>query len=154
MDLINTILYNLTQVHPLHTLIVHFPVALISAALFFMLLALWRRSDLLEKVAFANLSLAAVSTLVAGITGAMDNIKIYDGAAPNASVKIALASILFLLTTATALVRWRNPQLFHAAPAMKWLYVAAYVVSFLLVGVLAFLGGIIIYGFQSPPALP
>lgn len=150
MDLINKIIYNLTQVHPLHTLIVHFPVALISAALFFMLLALWRRSDLLEKVAFANLSLAAVSTLVAGVTGMLDNVKIYEGAAANASVKITLASILFVLTTATALIRWRNPELFHASAGKKTLYVAAYVVSFLLVSVLAFLGGIIIYGFEGP----
>ena len=35
MDFINKIIYNLTVVHPLHTLIVHFPVALISSALFF-----------------------------------------------------------------------------------------------------------------------
>ena len=39
MDLINKIIYNLTQVHPLHTFFVHFPIALISAALFFILLA-------------------------------------------------------------------------------------------------------------------
>lgn len=150
MDFINKIIYNLTVVHPLHTLIVHFPVALISAALFFILLALWRRSDLLEKVAFANLSLAAVSTLVAGITGMLDNIKIYSGAAENASVKIVLASVLLLVTSVTALVRWRNPELFHAAAARKTLYVSAYFVSFALVSVLAFLGGVIIYGFEGP----
>ena len=150
MDIINKIIYNLTQVHPFHTLIVHFPVALITSALFFILLALWRRSDLLEKVAFANLSLAAVSTLVAGITGMMDNVKIYDGAATNAGVKIALASVLLLLTSITALVRWRNPELFHAAPGKKALYVTAYFVSFALVSVLAFLGGVIIYGFEGP----
>ena len=148
MDLINKIIYNLTQVHPLHTLIVHFPIALISSASFFMLLALLRRSDLLEKIAFANLSLATVGTLVAGITGMMDNVKTYSGDAPNAGVKITLASILLLLTAATVLIRWRNPQLFHAAPAKKILYISAYVVSFVLVSVLAFLGGIIVYGFQ------
>ena len=150
MDFINKIIYNLTVVHPLHTLIVHFPVALISSALFFILLALWRRSDLLEKVAFANLSLAAVSTLVAGITGMLDNVKIYDGAAANAGVKITLASVLLLVTGITALVRWRNPGLFHAAMGKKALYVAAYFVSFVLVSVLAFLGGVIIYGFEGP----
>ncbi len=148
MDLINRIIYNLLDVHPFHTLIVHFPIALISSALFFILLALLRRSDLLEKVAFANLSLAAVSTLVAGITGMMDNVKNYSGDAPNAGVKIALASILLLLTTVTVLVRWRNPQLFHASTAKKTLYISVYFVSFVLVSVLAFLGGIIVYGFQ------
>lgn len=148
MDLINRIIHNLIDVHPLHTLIVHFPIALISSASFFMLLALLRRSDLLEKIAFANLSLAAVGTLVAGVTGMMDNVKTYSGDAPNAWVKIVLASILFLLTTGTVLIRWRNPQLFHASPAKKILYISAYAVSFILVSVLAFLGGIIVYGFQ------
>lgn len=147
MDLINKIIYNLTQVHPFHTMVVHFPIALTAAALFFILLALWRRSDLLEQVAFANLSLAAVSTLLAGITGFMDNINNYGGEAPNASVKIILASILLLLTTVTALVRWRNAGLFHAAPLKKTIYVACYALSFTLAGVLGFLGGVILYGF-------
>ncbi len=146
MDFINRIIYDLTQVHPLHTLIVHFPIALTGAALFFILLALWRRSDTLEQVAFANISLAAVSTVVAGITGILDNNRLYEGAAPNANVKIILASILFVVTTITALARWRNPALFHTMP-QKVFYVSAYVVSFMLVSVLGFLGGVILYGF-------
>jgi uncharacterized membrane protein len=147
MDLINKIIHALTQVHPFHTMVVHFPIALTAAALFFILLALWRHSDLFEQVAFANISLAAVSTLAAGITGMMDNINNYDGAAPNANVKIVLASILLVMTTVTALVRWRNPGLFQAGPARKIVYVAAYVVSFGLASVLGFLGGVILYGF-------
>jgi uncharacterized membrane protein len=147
MDLINRIIHALTEVHPLHTLIVHFPVALCGAALFFILLALWRRSDSLEQVAFANISLASVSTIVAGITGVMDNANLYDGDAPNSGLKITLATILFLVTAATALARWRNPALFHSSMPQKVLYVAGYVVSFMLVSVLGFLGGVILYGF-------
>ena len=63
MNLILRILHNLTQVYPLHTMVVHFPIALTGAALFFMLLALWRCSEILEQVALANLSLAAASTM-------------------------------------------------------------------------------------------
>jgi uncharacterized membrane protein len=147
VDFINKLIYNLTQVHPFHTLVVHFPIALTGAALFFILLALWRRSDILEQVAFANISLAAVSTVVAGVSGYMDNINNYSGDAPNANIKIILASILLLVTTVTALVRWRNPGLFHAAPAQKIAYVSAYFISFGLVSVLGFLGGVILYGF-------
>lgn len=150
MDLLSKIIYNLAQVHPLHTFFVHFPVALISAALFFIVLALLLRNDLLEKVAFANLALAAVSTLLTGITGMMDNVKIYEGAAANAGVKITLASILFVITAVTSFVRWRNPDLFHAAPVKKIVYISVYVISFALVSVLGFLGGVIIYGFEGP----
>jgi len=146
MDFIYRIIFDLTQVHPFHTLIVHFPIALVSAALFFILLALWRHSDALEQVAFANIALAAVSTVVAGITGYIDNIRNFQGAAPNADVKIVLAIILFALTTSMAIVRWKNPGIFHVMP-QKSFYVAGFVLSFVLVAVLGFLGGVILYGF-------
>jgi uncharacterized membrane protein len=124
---------------------VHFPIALTSAALFFILLAMILKNDLLEQVAFANISLAAVSTIVAAIVGIRDNIAYYNGAAPNHVAKIILASVLFVITIITAIVRWRNPKLFHSHG--KALYVTAYFVSFALVSVLGFLGGVIIYGF-------
>jgi uncharacterized membrane protein len=146
MDIILRIIHDLTQVHPPHTLFVHFPIALVSAALFFILLALWRQSDILEQVAFANISLAAVSTLMAAIAGIRDNIYFYAGMAPNHTAKVFLASLLFLVTTATALVRWRNPNLFHNRNA-KVVYILAFFVSFAIVSVLGFLGGVIVYGF-------
>jgi len=146
MDIILRIIHDLTQVHPPHPLFVHFPIALISAALFFILLALWRHSDLLERVAFANISLAAVSTIVAAIFGIRDNIFFYAGAAPNHSTKIILAISLFVITTATSLARWRNPNLFHTRNA-NVVYVLAYFVSFVIVSILGFLGGVILYGF-------
>ncbi|HTX90764.1 MAG TPA: DUF2231 domain-containing protein [Anaerolineales bacterium] len=145
MALIQRIIHDLFYVHPPHTLFVHFPIALLSAALFFILLALWRKSDLLEQIAFANLSLGAVSTLVAGIFGVHDNIVFYHGRAANHVAKIVLGIVLFIITTVTALIRWRNPKLFHSHG--KAIYVTSYVVSFLIVSVLGFLGGVIVYGF-------
>jgi uncharacterized membrane protein len=146
LDIILRIIYDLTHVHPPHTLLVHFPIALISSALFFILLALWRRSDTLEKVAFANISLGAVSTIVAAIFGIRDNFYFYTGMAPNHGAKIILAGILFIVTSATALIRWRKPDLFHAGNA-KVVYILAYFLSFVIVSILGFLGGVIVYGF-------
>jgi uncharacterized membrane protein len=146
MEIILRIIHDLTQVHPPHTLFVHFPIALISTALFFILLALWRHSDTLEQVAFANISLGAVSTIVAAIFGMRDNIFFYGGSAPNHTAKIILASILFVITAATSLARWRNPNLFHSRNANIF-YVLAYFLSFVIVSILGFLGGVIVYGF-------
>lgn len=145
MELINRILYNLFEVHPLHTMVVHFPIALTGAALVFVLVALFRRSEMLEQAAFANIALAAVSTIAAGITGMRDNIDIYDGAAPNASAKITLAFILFILTSLLAVIRWRKPDVFYSS---GWiLYTAGFFVSFVIAAILGFLGGVILYGF-------
>jgi uncharacterized membrane protein len=150
MDWVYRILYNMVEVHPFHPLVVHFPIALTGAGLFFILLALWRRSDELERVAFANIALATVSTLVAGLTGMVENNSTYDGEAPNATAKIVLASLLLGVTSLVAVARWRNPRLFHSSARL--LYIGGYFVSFGLVAVLGFLGGVILYGFQEVPS--
>jgi len=144
MDLINRIIHAITQTHPIHPMVVHFPIALTGAALFFILLALWKNKEFFEQAAFANIALATVSTIVAGITGMYDNQINYVGDAPNAGLKMILAITLFLVTTVTAIARWKNPDLFNKS---KFLYVAAYFVSFGLAITLAFLGGVILYGF-------
>jgi len=145
MDLINRIIHALTQVHPLHPMVVHFPIALSGAAFFFILLAYLRKSSVLEQVAFANIALASAGTIVAGATGYMDNLKNYDGDAPNASVKIVLAILLFALTATISIVRYRNPDLFQKSN--PFLYAASYGLCFGIALVLAFLGGVILYGF-------
>ena len=145
MEFINRLIHTLTQVHPTHPMFVHFPIALTGTAFFFILLAYWRNNAALEQTAFANIVLAAVSTVVAGITGYLDNLKNYVGEAPNANTKIILAIALFLLTTGLSISRFRNPQMFqHTNPL---LYVASYGLSFAIALVLAFLGGVILYGF-------
>jgi uncharacterized membrane protein len=145
MDLISRIIHALTQVHPLHPMFVHFPIALTGAAFLFILLAYWRHNSSLEQTAFANIVLASISTIVAGLTGYLDNLKNYVGEAPNASAKIVLATLLFLLTAGISIVRYRNPDLFKKANPI--LYMASYGLSFGIALVLAFLGGVILYGF-------
>jgi len=49
-QIIHAILY----VHPPHSLLVHFPIALVSAGLFFILLALILKKDILEQIAFCR----------------------------------------------------------------------------------------------------
>ena len=145
MEFINRLIHAITEVHPTHLMFVHFPIALTGAAFFFILLAYWRNSAALEQTAFANIALAAVSTVVAGITGYLDNLKNYVGDAPNASTKIILAIALFLLTAGLSIDRFRNPQMFQRTNPL--LYMASYGLSFAISLVLAFLGGVILYGF-------
>lgn len=145
MEFINRIIHALTEVHPTHPMVVHFPIALTGAAFLFVLLAAWRKSPSLEQAAFANMILAFLGTIAAAITGIMDNAKNYEGAAPNGGTKVMLASILFLLTAGIIFVRSRNPNLFQEGN--RFLYIASYGVSFAITLVLAFLGGVILYGF-------
>ena len=144
MAFILRVIHDLYTQNP-HTLFVHFPIALCGAALFFILLAWWRKNDIMEQVAFSDIALASISTLVTGAMGIRDNIAFYGGQAANHVVKIILASILLVITSIVTIVRWRNPTLFHSNG--KALYIIAYFVCFGIVSVLGFLGGVIIYGF-------
>ncbi len=145
MEFIQRVIHALTELHPTHPMFVHFPIALTGAAFLFILLAYWRKSVSLEQTAFANIALASVATIAAGITGYLDNIKNYVGEAPNASTKIILAITLFILTSAISIIRYRNPDLFQKGN--PFLYIASYGLSFAIALVLAFLGGVILYGF-------
>lgn len=145
MDFINRLIHALTELHPTHPMLVHFPIALTGAAFLFILLAYWRNNASLEQAAFANIVLASLGTIAAGITGIMDNASNYEGDAPNAGTKIILALSLLVLTAGISIVRFRNPELFRKAN--RFLYITSYGASFAIALVLAFLGGVILYGF-------
>ncbi len=145
MDSISKILNTLFVVHPLHPMVVHFPLALTGAALLFYLLALLRKNPYLERAAYYCISLTAVSTLAAGLTGMRDNAMRYGGEAPNVQTKIILASLLLVLTTAMVVIRWRQKEP-RWQPKTAVLYLVAYGVSFLLAATLGFLGGVIVFG--------
>mgnify|MGYP003512929459 FL=1 len=145
MEFINRLIHALTELHPTHPMVVHFPIALTGAAFLFILLAYWRKNASLEQTAFANIVLASLGTVAAGITGYMDNIKNYIGDAPNVGTKIILATLLFVLTAGISIVRYRNPDLFWKGN--RFLFFFSYGLSFAIALVLAFLGGVILYGF-------
>ena len=146
MEFIERLINALTKLHPLHSMTVHFPIALTATALFFLLLALWKRDKSLELLASLNLGLASVSTIVAGLTGLRDNILRYDGSAPNVNAKIFLAISLVVLTGLASYSRWRKPEILWM-PSTRILYLAAFLGSFALAATLGFLGGVILYGF-------
>lgn len=145
MEFFDRLIYALTELHPIHPMFVHFPIALTGAAFLFILLAHLKNNSALETAAYFNNILAVLGTLVAGITGFLDNANNYDGLAPNGGTKIILATLLLVLTTGISIARYRNPNLFQTAN--RFLYVGLYALSFLIAFVLAFLGGIILYGF-------
>jgi uncharacterized membrane protein len=146
MEFINRLVNAVLHIHPWHSIVVHFPVALTAVGLFFVALALWRRSERYEQFAFLNMVLVAISTAVAGLAGLRDHFVRFGGQTPYVNVKIFLASSLLVLATVTALARYRNRDLLWS-PSRRILYVAAYAGCFLLAWVLGFIGGVIVYGF-------
>lgn len=146
MESITGLFNTIFDVHPWHVPTVHFPIALTGIGLLFLLVALWQRNESLERAAFYNITLAALSTLAAGLTGYRDYIVRFEGDAPYINLKIFLAITLFVLTAVIAVVRWRQPEVLWR-PTTMVLYVAGFAASFTLASILGFIGGIILYGF-------
>jgi uncharacterized membrane protein len=146
MEFIDRLITALTELHPIHSMTVHFPLALTGTALLFLLLALWRRNEVLEQTAFLNMTLAAIGTVLAGLTGYRDYMVRFEGDAPYTTAKIFLAITLFLLTSVTAISRWRKAEILWQ-PSTTVLYLSAFIGSFAIASVLGFLGGAILYGF-------
>lgn len=145
-DFIQRLITALTETHPIHAMLVHFPIGFTAAGLLFILLALWRKDELFEKIAYANMVISAISVLPAAASGIYDNNLNYLGDAPNANVKIILGGLFLLITVGTSLWRKNNEDLL-TRKSTKFIYTLAYVLSFTLAMVLGFLGGVIVYGF-------
>lgn len=146
MEFFDRLITALTVTHPIHAMLVHFPIGFTAAGLLFIFLAMWRKKELFEQIAYANLIISAISVLPAAASGIYDNNLNYLGDAPNSSVKIILGAALLLITTLTALWRSKNPDLINRRTA-RAVYFLAYFLSFTIAMVLGFLGGVIVYGF-------
>ena len=126
-------------------MIVHFPIALSGAALLFIIIAMFRKDESFEKIAYGNMVLTVFGTLAAGLTGMYDNMVNYEGTAANSDTKFILAIVMLAVTLITVLMRMRNPEIFNSRG--RAIYIGGYFISFIIVTVLAFLGGVILYGF-------
>ena len=146
MSFLERVIDALVNLHPWHTIVVHFPSAFAVVGVLCILYALWRRSELFEKFAFFCMATTAAGTAAAGLAGLRDNLVHFDGNTPYLNIKIFLAGSLLLLSSAAALARWRRPDLLWS-PSTRILYASAFVGASLLAIVLGFVGGSIVYGF-------
>ena len=53
MDFLDRLITALTETHPIHPMVVHFPIALSGAAALFILIALIKKDESFEKIAYA-----------------------------------------------------------------------------------------------------
>ena len=146
MEFLERVVNAVVNVHPWHSLMVHFPTAFATVGVLCILFAVWRRSELFEKIAFFCMAVTATGTALSGLAGLRDNLVHFDNGAPYLNVKIYLAVSLLLLSTVTVIGRWRKPDLLWN-PSTRILYLSAFAGAFLLATVLGFVGGSIVYGF-------
>jgi uncharacterized membrane protein len=131
--------------HPYHPRVIHFPIALSYLGVIVVLLAWWRRDSFWDRVAFYTMILVALTTVLAGLTGMLENQRFYAGNAPNSTLKVGLSILLLLISAGAAFWRWRQPEILSNSPG-KYLYVLAFFICAGLTTLLGSLGGIIVWG--------
>jgi len=146
MNFVERVINALINIHPWHSLVVHFPTAFTVVGLLCILFALWRKNELFDKFAWFCMAVTAAGTALAGLAGLRDNWFHFGGAAPYLNAKIFLASSLLLLASVAAIARLRRHDLLWN-PSTRILYLAAFLGAALLATVLGFVGGSIVYGF-------
>ena len=146
MEFLERVVNAIVNLHPWHSLMVHFPTAFATVGVLCLFAGSIPFFTPFEKFGFFCMAVTAAGTALSGLAGLRDNLVHFDGGAPYLNIKIYLAVSLLLLTTVTAFLRWRNPDLLWN-PSTRILYVSAFVGAFLLATVLGFVGGSIVYGF-------
>jgi uncharacterized membrane protein len=129
----------------MHPRLVHFPVALSYLGVLVVVVAWWRRDLFLDRAAFYLMWLLALSTILAGVSGIIDNQTLYAGNAPNGSLKFILALILLVIALVAGLWRWLQPKILYS-PTPATFYVLIFALCAGLTTLLGALGGIIVWG--------
>ncbi|MDT8369636.1 MAG: DUF2231 domain-containing protein [Longimicrobiales bacterium] len=132
--------------HPLHGMLVHFPIALSVVTLAFALLALKEGSEAFERAAFYCLVATAGSSVLAAMSGYRDVLVRFEGDAPLVPEKAFLGVTLILLTGALSLARALDEELLWN-PRTMVLYLSGMLGAVALTASLGFMGGIILYGW-------
>jgi uncharacterized membrane protein len=146
MDFVERVINALINIHPWHSLLVHFPTAFSVVGFLCILFALWRKNRLFEKFALFCIAVTAAGTALAGLAGLRDNWFHYGGSVPYLNIKIFLATSLLLLASLTAFARLRRHDLLWN-PSTRILYLASFLGAAMLATVLGFVGGSIVFGF-------
>ena len=132
--------------HAQHPVLVHFPIALFIISLFFDALALWKRDHTLAATGYLNLTVAAVTSLLALITGLLAWNFAYGGislAALQGNNTLLQHLILSIVTTILIWVLWamRFSKRREGFQTVRTPYMVLAVIAFIIISITGHLGG-------------
>ncbi len=135
--------------HPIHPMIVHFPIALLATGWCFDLLASWRRSDRLRETGFHLSIVGLLSTVLAVVTGHFAEEAVEHSGVPEQALEIheQLGFITF----------WIFFGLLGLRMAMRWgwvrdsqaVIVVAGAVGVIVLLVASYFGGDLVYRYGA-----
>jgi len=136
-------------VHPIHPVVVHFPLALLSASVLFDLLARrWRRESF-QETGFYVLIAGLLGAVVAVVTGGLAEDAVKHRGVPHAALEVhetlAYATLYFFigLLALRLLMRWKLIR------EMPLLYLVMGVVGILILAATGYFGGSLVYDYGA-----
>lgn len=145
-DAVYQLLERIGYPHPIHPTEVHMPIGLIVGALIFRVAATLLRRPVLAKTAHYCTILAFLFLFPTVLFGYMDWQHFYAGAwIPPIKIKLVLAAVLIVWVSAGIFIA-------HKRGPGSGLVMVNYSVSFILVVVLGYFGGDLVYGGERPKA--
>ncbi|MEW5959900.1 MAG: DUF2231 domain-containing protein [Chloroflexota bacterium] len=139
--------------HPLHPLTVHFPIAFYLLGAGLTLAYLWRRQPDMERFAAWSFSLSWVMTLLAGLSGLIDQgqLAVADPRRSHVNSHITAAVALLILNGLLLYMRLRWPDVLARR---RRPYLSLMLLGVIAVLAAAWLGGQLVYrlqvGVQAP----
>jgi uncharacterized membrane protein len=140
--------------HPIHPMVVHFPIALLITSVVFDFLATRWRHKSFQDAGFYTLIAGLLGAAVAVLTGAMAEEVVEDTSIPESVLEIhealGYAAFLFFigLLALRLLMRWK---LIREIPA---LYLAMGVAGIMILSAAGYFGGSLVYDFGAGVSMP
>lgn len=144
--------------HPLHPMVVHFPIALLSTAILFQVLEALLKRDFFREAALWLLSLGMLGAVVAIVTGILQEEAVEAAGVPEHAIErhetaaFATVAVFAVLWT---MRRFRGRRWVPTHPAIASVLALA---GLILLGVTGYLGGSLVYthgaGVERPAAQP
>lgn len=135
--------------HPIHPIIVHFPIALLFTAVFFEFLGFWTRREAYRQFGLWLLILGMISGIVASAAGFWTEEAVVASGVPEKAVdRHELLAIITLVVFALVLViRWRIHDPWSARTRAVYLILAG--LGVLLLGTTGYFGGDLVYRYGA-----
>lgn len=128
--------------HPIHPILVHFPIAFLSAGTLADSVALMGRSEMAPQIAWGLLVAGLLTGIAAVLAGMLDFIRLDDAVAKRVSVH---ASLMMLSLSAYGVALFARSDGFAPAADLGWLGSGASVVGFVLLIAGGYYGGDLVY---------
>jgi uncharacterized membrane protein len=130
-----------------HPLIVHFPIALLMAAVFFEVMAYWKKSASFEKAAKWNLALGVLAGVAAVVSGLLAEDGVPQFPVINEALERHELLAFVTLGVFAILLLWRFIKDGKFFERWRIFYLALAVIGVFTLGATAYYGGELVYKF-------